>query len=115
MKQVILDTSFILTCVRQKIDFFENLMGMQIIVPKQVILELKGLAKSRPGAEIALKLLKTEKFKKIDLGKGHVDKLLIRFAKKDKDLIIATLDKEIKDSLTNHKLIIRGKNKLEIV
>ena len=40
-----MDSSFILTCVRQKIDFFEEieLKGIQILIPKQVIREIKGI------------------------------------------------------------------------
>ena len=114
MKKVILDSSFIITCVRQKIDFFEqiNLMGMQILIPKQVIREIKNLKNS--AAKTSLKVLKKGKFKKIDLGKGKVDNLIINFAKKN-DVVVATLDREIKKKTQNNKLIIRGKKKLEVL
>ena len=43
MKKVLLDTNFILTAIRNKIDFFEEikLIGMKIAVPKQVVAEIK--------------------------------------------------------------------------
>ena len=45
MRNVLLDTSFILTCVRNKIDFFEQLEleGFKILVPKQVIKEIEAI------------------------------------------------------------------------
>ncbi|MGD9276598.1 MAG: PIN domain-containing protein [Candidatus Pacearchaeota archaeon] len=113
MKEFILDTSFIVSCVKNKIDFFEELIGEKIIIPKQVIEELKRIKES--NSELALKILKLNSFKKIDLGKGHVDKLLIKYARENPKVIVATLDREIKNKLKNYKLIIRGKKKLEIL
>ncbi len=113
MKQIILDTSFILTCIKQKIDFFEELVGTQILIPEQVINEIKNL--KNPNSGLALKILEKNKFKKIDLGKGNVDNLIIKFAKENPKSIVATLDKEIKNKTKNYKLIIRGKKKLEVI
>lgn len=115
MKHALLDTNFILSCIRKKIDFFEEiqLMGIKIIIPEQVINEIKKF-ETKPEARLALKLLEKNEFKKIDLGNGHVDKKIINYAKEKPELIIATLDREIKDKTKNHKLVIRGK-KLEII
>ena len=92
MKQAIIDTNFIITCIKQKIDFFEELglAGIQIVIPDQVISELK-----KNKSSLALKLLKKEKlfFKKINLGKGHVDKRIIDYAKENPEVLIATLDR----------------------
>lgn len=122
MKQVVLDTSFILTCIKQKIDFFEEvkLMGMKILIPKQVIEEIKRVVKSKKklhfkeDAKLALKLLEKNNFKEINLKEKYVDKALIKFAEKNKNILIATLDKELKNKIKNPKLIIREKKKLEI-
>jgi len=115
MKETILDSSFILTCVKQKIDFFREipLMGIKIIIPEQVIGEIKRL--KNPNPELALKLLGKNSFKKISLGKAHVDKLIIKFAKENPKVIVATLDREIKKKTKNQKLVIRGRKKLEII
>jgi len=113
MKKIILDTSFILTCVKQKIDFFEELIGNQILISEQVINEVKKQKTS--NSELTLKILGKNKFKKIDIGKGHVDKRIILFAKKNPKIIVATLDRGIKKGIKNQKLIIRGKKKLEII
>jgi|TARA_B100001971_G_C18256434_1_gene582560 rRNA-processing protein FCF1 len=127
MKITILDTNFILTCVKQKIDFFEEIkfMGMEILIPKQVINELKKVVNSkkklhfRKDAELSLKLLEKEKnsFKKIDLLKygKNTDKRLKNFTEKNKNIIIATLDRELKNKIKNPKLVIREKNKLEVI
>ena len=115
MKEIIMDTSFILTCIKQKIDFFEELIGFKIIIPLEVIKEIEGLSISNSSAQIALALLNKANYQKINFGKGIVDELLINFAKKNPLIIIATLDKEIKKSVKNEKMVIRGRKKLEVI
>ncbi len=122
MANALLDTSFILTCVNQKIDFVEEiyLFGLKIIVPKQVIKEINSIAKLKKGitketAKLATKILQKSKFKEINLEGKNVDKAIIKFANKNKNIVIATLDKEIQQKTENKKMIIRGKKKLEIV
>ncbi|MFH1325307.1 MAG: PIN domain-containing protein [archaeon] len=112
MKKILLDTSFILSCIKQKIDFFDELEmhGMKILIPDKVIKEIKGLKK-----ESALNILKANKFQKIELKGRNTDKAIINFANKNPEIIIATLDREIKTRIKNHKMILRGKKKLEIV
>ena len=115
MEKVLLDTSFILSAVRNKIDIFEELLGYQIIIPKQVLIELNGIAKTKTEAKIALKIIEKNKFKMIDLKTKNTDKGIKKYARSDKNLIIATLDDEIKKSVRNRKIVIRGKRKIEIV
>jgi rRNA-processing protein FCF1 len=124
MKEAILDTSFILSCVRKKIDFFEEipLMGMSIVIPTPVIKEIESIIghpknnfRFKEEAKLALKLLEKSKFKKIGLDGKNVDFGIIKIARENPDYIIATLDGEIKNKVRNQKLIIRGEKKLEIV
>jgi len=112
MRQVIIDTSFILTCVRQKIDFFEKLEhnGFVIAIPDQAIDELMGL-----GAQLALKILEKHKFKLVKLPGKDADTAIITFAKKNPEAIVATLDQGLKKRIRNKKMIIRQRKKLEIV
>jgi len=72
MKKIILDTSFILSAIREKIDFFEEfeLQGFRPIIPSQVIKEIEGLLnsnklKERESAKLALILFGKNSFKKI--------------------------------------------------
>ena len=115
----ILDTSFILTCLRQKIDFFDEitLAGLNILIPQQVIKEIENLSESKKEAKVFLKLLEKEKnsFKKVDLKSKNVDKGIIRFAEKNKEIIVATLDKEIKDKTSNKKMVVRNKKTIEVI
>lgn len=123
MKKIILDTNFILTCVKQKIDFFEYLemQGLKILIPKQVIRELESIVNSkkklhfRENAKLALSLLERNFFSKIDLKIKNVDSGILKFAKSNKDLIVATLDRGIKSKVQNQKMVIRGKKKLEVI
>ncbi len=111
MEQVLLDTNFILTCIKQKIDFFEEfyLAGIQVIIPKEVVGELEKLKKIS-----ALKLLEKNKYKTLELGGKNVDNAIVNFAKKNPDVIIATLDREIRNKIKNKKASIRGKKIIEI-
>ena len=122
MKEVILDTSFILSAVKEKIDFFEDfkMQGFKPLIPKQVINELQGLLKSkklreRESSKLALKLIKSNYYKKIDLKTKSVDFGILKFSKANPHVIVATLDREIKHLTKNQKMVIRGKNKLEVV
>lgn len=85
-------------------------MGIQILIPESVINELEKLKK-----DAALRLLAKSEFKKIKLKGKNVDNSIINFAKENREVIIATLDKEMRRKIYNPKISIRGKKKLEIV
>ena len=112
MKKIVLDTSFILTAVRQKIDFFSWLEheGFKILVPEGVLKELDGL-----GAKLALNLLKRNKFETLDLPGKTVDSTIITYSKKNPSVVIATLDAGMKKKIKNPILLIRQRKKLEIL
>jgi len=112
MKSALLDTNFIITCIKQKIDFFEELYfrGYQIIIPDKVIDELKKLKQTS-----VLKLLEKNNFKEIILAGKNTDNSIINYANKNPEILVATLDKELNNKLKNRKIIIRGKKKLEVV
>ncbi|MEK6926771.1 MAG: PIN domain-containing protein [Nanoarchaeota archaeon] len=112
--EVILDTSFILTCIKQKIDFFEELSfkGFKIFIPSQVISELKGLAISKSEANLALKILHSNSFKKLELNGRKTDNAIINYSKKHPEVYIATLDNEIIKKTRNRKIAIKGKKRL---
>jgi rRNA-processing protein FCF1 len=121
MEKILLDTNFILVCIRNKIDFLEELelSGRRILLPIQVIDELKNIAKKgkpklKQEAEFALMLLENAPFEKIDLKEKYVDKGIRNFILKNKSVIVATLDKELKRR-KNYNMVITRKKKIEIV
>jgi len=123
MRKALLDASFILTCVRQKIDFFEFLEheGIEAWISKEILREISSISNSksrglvRKDAELALNILKNNNFRRVHTGGRTVDMGIIKFAKENPDVIIATLDAVIKRSVKNQKLIINGKKMLEII
>ncbi len=120
--KTLLDTSFILTCIRNKIDFMEelSLQGLEILIPEQVISEIKQISTSkkkfrfRDEAELALRILQKSKFKKIDLKTKNTDNGIMKYSK-EHEVIVATLDRELKRRVKAQRLVIRGKKKLEIL
>jgi rRNA-processing protein FCF1 len=112
--EILIDTNFIITCVKQKIDFFEDLkfMGFKLIIPMQVIQELEKL-----NRKLELKLLEKNKdnFQVVRFKRGYVDKGIIEYSKKNPRAIIATLDLDLKNKILNRIMVIRSKKKLEIV
>jgi hypothetical protein len=123
MRKVILDTNFIITCFSQKIDFFHeiSLLGLSIIIPRQVIREIERVVNSKKklhskeNAALSLKLLEKYNFQKLNLEGRNVDNAIARYCRENPDVILATLDKELKKKVKNNKLVIRGKKSLEII
>ncbi len=117
--EVVLDSNFMISCIKQKIDFIAKLeeLGFRIILPREVFQELKDLRLKVPLAdknaiELALKLVSSKKLKKQTLGKGSVDAGLIALGKKG--AYIATLDAAIKRVIPNKIFIKDSKKGLEI-
>jgi rRNA-processing protein FCF1 len=121
MKKAVLDTSFIISCARQGIDFLDGLglMGLDVIIPNMVMLELKGLSRKNEGAKLALEILgkKRDMFKESDFGKyaKTTDRAIIVFSEKNPGAFIATLDRDIKAKTANRKIVIRQRKRLKIV
>src|SRR3989344_1731752 len=119
--RVLLDSSFIISCVRKKIDFINDLkaMGFRIIVPKEVIQELKDL-KTRKGKsrenklaiDIGLGLIERGDVGRASLGGNKVDDGLIIEGKNG--AYIASLDVGIKRNVPNRVIISRSKKGLVI-
>lgn len=123
MKKAVLDTNFILNSVKQKIDFFDDIrvMGFEVVIPEEVLTEIERLAEkgkklhTRDNAKITLKVLENNDFKTMKLNSDNVDRALKELAKKNKNLIIATIDRDLKYKIKRPVMIIRGKKKLEVV
>ena len=51
----------------------------------------------------------------INIGQGTINNGIINYSKKHKEIVIATLDREVKNKSQGQKLIIRGKKRLEVI
>ncbi len=117
--EAILDSNFVISCVRNGIDFITELegMGFKIILPREVMQEMKDLKNNvkhddRVAIDLAFSLFETKKVKKMTLGHSQVDLGLIHKGKKG--AYIATLDAAIKRSVSNRIVINSAKNALSI-
>ena len=115
--EVLLDTSFIISCVRKKIDFISQLEGegFKVVLPREVLQELKDLRVApkeshadRIAIDIALVMFEGNKIKKTPLGGQSVDDGLIEKGKQG--AFIATLDNGIKREVAN-KIVIFNSSK----
>jgi rRNA-processing protein FCF1 len=122
MAKVILDTNFILYCVANKVDFHEELLmkGHRVLIPVEVIEEIKRLRDStkalkfRDQASIALKLIESGDYEKVSAPGKYVDKGLKKYCEEHPEVVLATMDKELKKSVANRKMVLRAKKKLEL-
>ena len=72
------------------------------------------MKKTQGEAKIALTILRKTQFQEVELKTKNVDNGIVEFANKNKDYVIATLDKEIQEKIKNYKLIIRGEKGIEL-
>ena len=126
--KIIIDTNFILTCVKQKIDLFfelEHLFPLSpIIIPARVLDEIKYLSgnkekklKERELAFLALQIIEKnkEKFEVIEL-EGRVDDSIVSYALNNPETVVASLDREIRKKLKNLGLLtIKQRKKISLV
>ncbi len=122
MKDLLIDTNFLIYCVKQKIDLFEHasLNGFKVIVPDEVIKELDKFEVSKKTglgryAKLVKRILSISDFEKVSLGKSYVDKGIVNYLKDKPEVILATLDEGLQKKVKNSIMIIRQKKKLEIV
>jgi len=120
MKKVILDTNFILICVKEKIDFFEyfEMGGFKVLIPDKVLFELKRISLERKGgirarAEFSLRFLESGKFEKIEVKGKYTDSAIVNYLKENPNVYLATIDGELKKKVRKNLFIIRSGNKIE--
>jgi len=126
--RILLDTNFILTCAKEKIDFpslADEIIDEKIewVVPQDVLNEL-GSLKDKVGMKVADKdsaKLGFEMLQNLDPeviqlpGKNpNVDIKIVNYVM-NKNIVLATLDKNLKSRINNKILTIRGKNNLNLL
>ena len=118
--KVILDTNFLIYCAKEKLDYIEeinNLIneGFDLVVPEQVIEELKRLrikakkGKDKDACDLALKILDKKKINIVHPAGKSVDDAIIQLAQENSKNIVCTLDREMRWELGRVILISRGK------
>jgi len=119
--EVLLDSSFIISCIRERIDFLSQLkdQGFRVKVPREVIQEMKDLRKksklsrdSRLAIDVAFGIFEKEKVKKMKLGGKNVDEGLI--TRGQEGYYIATLDGVIKNKIPKKVVIFRAKGSVGV-
>ena len=120
MIRIILDTNFLVYCAENKIDYVPEIMsimteGYELVVPEQVISELRELSKKakklsdRSGAFLALKLLEHNKVKAVMTEGKYADEAIINMVRIGG--IVATLDLKLRKNLKNSRVIVIRGNK----
>jgi len=126
--KILLDTNFILTCVKQKIDFpnrADEIIDQKIewIISQDVLNELNLLKNKmsikvldKNAAKLSFQIIQNLNPKIILLSgeNPNVDMKIVKYIT-NKDIVLATLDKNLKSRVKNRILTIRGKNNLEII
>jgi len=125
--EILLDTSFILTCAKQKIDFFSLASDLfdekiEFLLPKEVLSELEKISirsgertEDKNAAKLALELIKINKIRHITLNTKIVDVGLVNYIKTHDGAVLASLDKKIKKKINARCLVIRNKKNLAII
>lgn len=123
--KILLDTSFVVVCVKENIDFIslaDEMFDEPItwVLPKEVEKELRDISvrkgekiKDKDAAKIGLQILESVA-EKISLENKVTDNGIVNYAKSH-EVIVATLDKELKKRVRGKVLTIRGKKGLDIV
>jgi rRNA-processing protein FCF1 len=123
--QIILDTNFILSSLEQKIDLFEQIdllfPGVELVVPRQVILELETLRNrkelkiiERDAASLALQLLGRKKVKVLDLS-GPADRVIVNYVLGNEKVIMASLDGGMRKHVKGKAKMLSIRNRKRIV
>ncbi|MDP3882385.1 MAG: hypothetical protein Q8Q31_05905 [Nanoarchaeota archaeon] len=116
--EVLLDSNFIISCIKKRIDFIDQLeeQGFKVLLPLEVYQELKDLKRKLPhddraAIDIAFTLLESKGIKKTRLGQGtSVDQGLINKGKQG--YYIATLDNAIKNEVPNRIVIFDAQKRI---
>lgn len=113
MKNIVLDTNFLMYCTKYKIDFFSEIDRICEFQYKLFVLDrtITELEKLKPKE---LKLIKKliEKIEIIKTDGSYVDKTLIKLS--SEGYIIATQDLELRNKLSYGIIVVRQKKYLEL-
>jgi len=116
MKKVLVDTNFLVYCVKKKIDFFEfcQLNGFLVIIPLEILKEIDRLISSSKSSlanvlKSIKKIIEKEKYEAISIKGKYVDSGIINYLKKNPEIFLATMDEKLQKLVKNKIIKIRGK------
>jgi rRNA-processing protein FCF1 len=124
--EVVLDTNFIISCIKQRLDYFSKTNeiieeNFEWVVPSGVMRELEEISKKEGGnfddknsAAIGLEMLRLIGPKIVEVDGKYVDQAIINYIK-DTDSILATLDRALKKRVSNRILTIKDVKNLEVI
>jgi rRNA-processing protein FCF1 len=117
--EVLLDGSFMIHAIKNKIDFLDQLaeLGFTPKIPREVIQELKDLHENsrfenRAALGQLLELIEKRNIKKMSFGAGKVDEQLIKFGKQG--IYIATMDSGIRRLVPNKIILSVATKKVSV-
>lgn len=121
MKKVLLDTNFILACVKEKVDFFEyfEMDGFKILIPDKVLSELKRLSVlGKKGikvrADFALKFLnEAGDFEEVVVKGKYADSAIVNYLRDHQNVFLATIDEGLRKKVKNKIFVIKSNKKIE--
>jgi len=106
--EILIDTNTLIYAAKDKIDLFtlikDSFPHAEIIIPKEVLEEVKNIKENakklreKEAASLILQIINKQYIKKISMGEGNVDDLLIKEASERKAAVI-TSDKNLKQKL----------------
>jgi rRNA-processing protein FCF1 len=128
MKQIIIDTNFLLIPSQFRVDIFSEIERLmhepyEICILEGTVDELNKIrmtasGKDKLGAALALKLIASKKIRHLKTEKNlNIDKLIVEQAK-NPECIVATQDMALKRILKRdncHLIILRKKQYLELI
>jgi rRNA-processing protein FCF1 len=123
---ILIDTSFILTCIKSKIDFISQAnnfnLRINFVIPEEVLEEIKRISlrrkekvEDKKAARVALDLIRSYNFTMIKLNNKKVDKGIIYYLNQNKDCVLASLDRGLRGDIKNRVLTIKGIKQLELI
>ena len=126
MRNIILDTNFLMIPLQFKVDIFSEIericsFSYSLLVLEASVRELENIAgtgktKDRKAAAAALKLLKSKNIRIIKSGEKYADDAILRSA--DEDTVVATQDMALKRKLAQKRIsiiILRQKKYLQLI
>ncbi|MAG48060.1 hypothetical protein CL617_05640 [archaeon] len=118
MYNIILDTSFVLTCIKFKIDIFREIERISNFNYEISIIDRSiGEFKRKKDGKLAVDLLMKKNVKVINASEDKiVDDLIVNLANNDKNVVVATQDIGLRSRLTENKIItIKQKSHLILI